>query len=55
MAFFDIKSQIAIYIQIKTLHYGKQISHSKTAQILSLFMKQVNEYNTVNSELEAAL
>ena len=36
VAFFDIKSQIAFYVQILTLHYGKQIANSKTDQILSL-------------------
>ena len=38
VAFLDIKSQIASYIQIRTLHPGKQIANSKTAQILSLLL-----------------
>ena len=39
VAFFDIKCQIVLYIQILTLHYGKQIANSKTDQILSLLSK----------------
>ena len=53
MAFFDIKSQIAIYIQIRTLHSGKQISHSKTAQNLSLIILVIKGINLIIQSLDS--
>ena len=45
VAFLDIKSQIASYIQIRTLHPGKQIANSKTAQILSLVTEKLVKWS----------